>query len=178
MAKNGSSLSDRVSRSQWGTWRCVSGLAFGLVIALLVASAIWEIRRMDRINGRPARHHEPGVAETAAHWRGGDLLDRNNDITTARSSCLTDQEQIESLLQCERRNSKKISEAVGHSTAFAQSEEAKALLGSVVKEARQRYFEHYQRARHLLLDEKKHDAQWPLCAGKPLRVCSGITPPG
>src|SRR5258706_10219203 len=132
------------------------GLAFGLVIALLVAVGDLGIRRMDRINADLQDIMSREWLKLGLTGEAVTYSNRNNDITT-QIFLLTDQEQIESLLAVRAENSKKISEMVDSLDGLGESEEERRRL-AVVKEENQGFFEPYQGARHLLLDEKKHDA--------------------
>ena len=132
------------------------GLAFGLVIALLIAVGDLGIRRMDQINadledimGREwIKLRLTGEAVTYAG--------RNSDITL-RIFLLNDQEQIKSLLAVRAENSKRVLALIASLEGLCESKEEKRLL-TVVKDARRRYVDSYLQALHLLLDEKKHDA--------------------
>ena len=131
------------------------GLAFGLLIALLITIGEMGLRRMDRIN-------EDMQATVGKQWtklrisREAVTYSNRNSRIIMDIFFIKDRNQIDALLAERAANSNKISTSLADLQNLCKSDEERQLL-SVVNERRSVYRDSYLQALRLLLDEKKPD---------------------
>jgi PAS domain S-box-containing protein len=132
------------------------GLAFSFLAALLITVGDLGIHRMDRINA--------DLQNMMGRQSGKLLLSREavaysnrNSRITMQIFLLNDKTQIDSLLATRAENTRKISTLVAGLESLCDTKEEKRLLVAI-QTTRVPYIESYQRALHLLVDEKKRDA--------------------
>jgi len=132
------------------------GVAFAVLIAVLVGIGQLGLRRMHEINDTlsgisGARSDKLQLAREALTWSN-----RNSRITL--EVFLVQDRPLTGMLLAERaENTKKISELVAKIASRCESEDEKQRLLAVEK-TRKPYIDSYLRAIHLLVDEGKHDA--------------------
>ena len=132
------------------------GLAFGLLVAILIGIGFLGLSRMDQINANlegvlGRRWNKLQVAREALAYSS-----RNSRITM-EVFLLNDKRLIDPLLSRRAENTQKISELVAKLDEQCDSPEEKQALAAV-KDARMPYVTSYLRALHLLVDEKQQDA--------------------
>lgn len=132
------------------------GLAFGLLVAILIGIGFLGLSRMDQINANlegvlGRRWGKLHVAREALAYSS-----RNSRITM-EVFLLNDKRLIDPLLSQRAENTQKISELVVKLEEQSDSPEEKQALAAV-KGTRRPYVTSYLRALHLLVDEKQHDA--------------------
>ena len=132
------------------------GLAFALVVALLVAVGNLALRRMDQINAdlqdiTGSRLTELHIAREAATYS------TRNSRLTMQIFLVKDKKEIGALLADREENTKRIAALIAKLDGLCDAEEEARLMG-VVKDTRRRYIESYGIALHLLLDERQPDA--------------------
>lgn len=132
------------------------GLAFSVVVALLITVGDLGLRRMDRINAELQDIIGEQWAKMRLSREAVTYSNRNSRITI-QVFLLKDREQINSLLAARAENTKKISTLVAELESLCKSEEEKRLLAAV-KNTRSPYIDSYLRALNLLIEEKRHDA--------------------
>ena len=146
------------SRSPLASWQVAVrlGLAFSLLVALLIAVGDLGLRRMDHINadlqditGR--RWTKMRLSQEALTYSN-----RNSHITM-QIFLLKDREQISSLLAARAENTKKILSLIAELESLCESDEEKRLL-VVIRDKRNLYINSYGRALHLLVDERKRNS--------------------
>jgi diguanylate cyclase (GGDEF)-like protein/PAS domain S-box-containing protein len=132
------------------------GLAFVVLIAILAGVGQLGLRRMHEINdtfsditGR--RSEKLQLAREAL------ALSNGNSRITMEIFLVQDPALTSKLLAARLDNTRKISELVAEIDGRCESEKERQQL-SAINQARKPYVESYQRALHLLVDEKKHDA--------------------
>jgi signal transduction histidine kinase len=132
------------------------GLAFSLLVVLLITVGDLGLRRMDRVN---ADLHDIMIRQ----WvkvrlsREVETYSNRNSRITMQIFLLTDREQIDSLLAARLENTKTISSLVTELENLCESQEEKRLL-RVIHDSRDQYVDSYEQALHLLVDEKKPGA--------------------
>jgi signal transduction histidine kinase len=132
------------------------GLAFSLLVALLIAVGDLGLRRMDRINAD--LQDIMGRQWTKLRLSREMVANSNsNSRITLQVFLLKDREQIESLLITRAENTQKISILIAGLDKLSESAEEKRSLAAV-QEARISYVEIYERALRLLIDENNRDA--------------------
>jgi diguanylate cyclase (GGDEF)-like protein len=132
------------------------GLAFGILVAILIGIGLLGLSRMNQINANldgvlGRRWGKLQLAREALAYST-----RNSRITM-EVFLLNDKRQIEPLLRQRADNTEKISELVAKLEEECDSPEEKKALAAV-KDARTPYVSSYLRALHLLVDEKRQDA--------------------
>ncbi len=132
------------------------GVAFTVLIAILLGIGPLGLRRMNEINenlgaitGR--KEIDLQLARRAL------MLSNSNSRITMEIVLVKNRSLIEKLLATRSENSEKVTRLVHESEKRCESEREKQLLNAV-RETRKPYMESYQRAIHLLLDEGKQDA--------------------
>jgi diguanylate cyclase (GGDEF)-like protein/PAS domain S-box-containing protein len=132
------------------------GLAFIVLIAILAGVGQLGLRRMHEINdtfsditGR--RSDKLQLAREAL------ALSNGNSRITMEIFLVQDPALTGELLAARLDNTRKISELMAEIDGRCESEKERQQL-SAINQARKPYVESYQRALHLLVDEKKHDA--------------------
>jgi signal transduction histidine kinase len=132
------------------------GLAFGILIALLITVGDLGLSRMNRINADLQEIMGRQWAKLQLAREMAEYSNRNSRITM-EIFLLKDTKEIDTLLALRAENTRKISSSVASLERLCESAEEKRAL-AVVKEARTPYVESYQRALHLLVDERNRDA--------------------
>jgi PAS domain S-box-containing protein len=132
------------------------GLAFSLLVGLLVAVGELGLRGMDQINS-DLQDITGGQWTKMSLAREAVTYSNRNSRITMQVFLLQDDEQIGSLLAARAENSKRIATLIAELESLCNSEEEKRLLRAV-KDARGSYIDSYRRALYLLVAEKKHDA--------------------
>jgi PAS domain-containing protein len=137
----------------WTAFRL--GLAFGLLIAILMVVGGLGLRRMDQVNadlqditGRQwtkLRLSQEAVAYS-----------RRNSRITMEIFLLKESDQVDTLRAARAQNAQKIWALFAELESLCASEEEKRQL-AVIKDERRSYVDSYQRALHLLLNEGKRD---------------------
>jgi len=131
------------------------GLAFSILAALLIAVGDMGLRRMDRINADLQNMMGRQSAKLRLSLEAVTYSNRNSRITM-QIFLLNNREQISSLLVARAENTKRISSLVADLESRCESEEEKRLLAAI-EDARSPYIDSYQRALHLLVNERKRD---------------------
>lgn len=128
------------------------GISFGLLLAVLIAIGWMGLRQIDRDN---ARLEELQGRDWKTLTLAQDALrysNANNRITM-QLFLLHDATQINDLLAARAENSKKIGEILEGLEPLCDSDTEKKLLADIVA-TREPYVKSYNRALHLLLDER------------------------
>jgi len=131
------------------------GLAFSILATLLIAVGDMGLRRMDRINADLQNMMGRQSAKLRLSLEAVIYSNRNSRITM-QIFLLNNREQINSLLVARAENTKRISSLVADLESRCESEEEKRLLAAI-EDARSPYIDSYQRALHLLVNERKRD---------------------
>ena len=131
------------------------GLAFSILAALLIAVGDMGLRRMDHINADLQNMMGRQSAKLRLSLEAVTYSNRNSRITM-QIFLLNNREQISSLLVARAENTKRISSLVADLESRCESEEEKRLLAAI-EDARSPYIDSYQRALHLLVNERKRD---------------------
>ncbi|MGB7846413.1 MAG: MCP four helix bundle domain-containing protein [Candidatus Acidiferrum sp.] len=159
MTENDSTIESKPQRSRPGSTHSAAeisvglGIAFGVLVGLLMAVGYLGLDRMDQINAN--LENIMGSQWTKLHLAKEALTDSNrNSRITLQIFLLTNREEIAPLLDRRAENTKKISIALEEIKRRCDSQEEKRLLSSV-EDARKPYLESYLQALHLLLDEHK-----------------------
>ena len=132
------------------------GVAFGLLIALLVGTGILGLSRMDQVNA----NLEYVIGRRWANLqlaRESLRYSNQNSRITLEVFLLKDEQLIGQLLATRAENTDKISELLARLQKQCDSAEECRQLAAVI-EARKPYVESYLRALHLLLDENQPEA--------------------
>ncbi len=132
------------------------GLAFSLLVALLIGVGDLGLRRTDQINAELQDILGRQWTKVRLSREAVTYSNRNSRITM-QVFLLEDREQINSLLAARAENSKRISTLVAELESLCKSEEEKRLL-AVVKNTGGPYIDSYLRALHLLIDKENYDA--------------------
>ena len=132
------------------------GIAFGLLVAILLGIGCLGLSRMDQINAK--RKETLGRQWTTLHLsRQALAYSARNSRITMEIFLLHDKRVIDPLLKSRAENTQKISELLTQIESQCDTPEDKQLLAAV-KDARTPYVASYLRALHLLLDEDKPEA--------------------
>jgi len=132
------------------------GIAFGLLVAILIGIGCLGLMRMDQINAK--REEMLGRRWTKQQLaRQALAYSTRNSRITMEIFLLQDKRVIDPLLKSRAENTQKISELVAKLETQGDSPEEKRLLAAV-KDTRTPYRASYMRALHLLVDEGKQDA--------------------
>ncbi len=132
------------------------GLAFSFLAAILIAAGGLGLRRMDHINAEMQDMMGRQLAKLSLSREAATYSNRNSRMTM-QIFLLKDRKQIDSLLADRAENTKRISTLVASLEGLSESEEEKRLLVAI-EDARSPYIDSYERALHLLVDERKRDA--------------------
>jgi PAS domain S-box-containing protein len=132
------------------------GLAFSLLVGLLIAVGDLGLRRMDQINADLQDIMGSQWTKLRLSREAVTYSNRNSRITM-QVFLLEDGEQVDSLLATRAENSQRISTLVVELESLCKSEEERRRLRAI-KDARGPYVDSYQRALYLLVTEKKHSA--------------------
>ena len=132
------------------------GLAFSLLVTLLIAVGDLGLRRTDRINSDLEEIMRRQWVKLQLSREAATYSSRNSRITM-EIFLLKDRKEIDAQLVARAQNSEKIFALVAHLRNLCESEEEKRLL-SMVEDRRQSYLNSYQRALRLLLEARKRDA--------------------
>ncbi len=131
------------------------GVAFTVLIALLLGVGQLGLRRMQRINESLADITDRQLTNLGLARRALMISNENSRIVL-QIVLVENRAQVTTLLSTRSENSKQIAKLVEESESRCESEQEKQLL-STVKRTRQPYMDSYLRAIHLLVDEGKHD---------------------
>ncbi len=132
------------------------GLAFVILIALLIGTAYLGFSRMKRINAD--LNAVVGTQWTAVQLsREAIAYSNRSGRVTMEIFLLEDKKAIDSRLKIRAENSQVITELIAKLEAINDSEEDERSL-AVVRETRELYVASYLHALHLLIDEQKPDA--------------------
>jgi len=132
------------------------GIAFGLLVAILIGIGYLGLSRMNQINAN--LNDVIGRQWSTLHLsRQALAYSTRNSRITMEIFFLQDKRVIDPLLKSRAENTQKISELVTKIESQCDSPEEKQLLAAV-KDARTPYVASYLRALHLLVDEGKQDA--------------------
>jgi PAS domain S-box-containing protein len=132
------------------------GLAFSLLVALLIAVGDLGLRRVDRVNVDLQEIMSTQWNKIRLSREAVTYSNRNSRITM-QIFLLNDRKHIDAILKNRVENTAEISDLLARLEGLCQSEEERRLL-IAIEEARTRYIESYLRALSLLLDEGKRDA--------------------
>ncbi len=150
-------------RSQPSRFRLASGqvalrlgLAFSLLVVLLIVVGDLGLRRMDLINADLQDIMEKQWAKLRLSREALAYSNRNSRITM-QVFLLTDRKEIDLLLVERAENGKRISTLLGTLENLCKSKDEKHLI-VLVNDKRKAYTDSYGQALHLLLDERKEDA--------------------
>ena len=132
------------------------GMAFAFLIAVLVGVGQLGLRRMHEINDTLSDITGSRSAKLQLAREALTFSNRNSRITL-EIFLVHDRALIGTLLAARSENTKKISGLVAEIESGCVSEKEKQQL-SAVEGTRKAYIERYQRALHLLVDGKEHDA--------------------
>ena len=132
------------------------GLSFGLLIAILLGTAYLSLERMQRMNGSLQQALNEDLLELQLAQEGLRYSSENSRITM-QIFLVQQQEVIDQLLARRAENTRRISALLPALEARCQSGEEKRLM-ETLKQTRTAYVDSYQRALHLLLQEKKKAA--------------------
>ncbi len=131
------------------------GVSFGLLVALLITIGDLGMHRMQRINDDLQDMMGKQWTKLRLSQEAVTYSNRNSRITM-EIFLFKDQERIDELLTARAENTRKISGLVADLGNLCASEEERKLM-QAVSNARAPYINSYQRALHLLVDEKKND---------------------
>jgi signal transduction histidine kinase len=140
------------------------GLAFSLLVALLVAIGDLWLHGMDRINADLQNIMSKEWKKLSLSREAATLSNRNSRITM-ELFLIQDQKKIDSLLETRAENTQQISVLLADLHGLCESNEEKRLLG-VIEETRNLYVDSYQRALRLLLDERKRESATAVMVGQ------------
>jgi diguanylate cyclase (GGDEF)-like protein/PAS domain S-box-containing protein len=132
------------------------GMAFALLIAMLVGIGQSGLRRMKEIDQNLSDITGRRSDKLELSRQALRLSNRNSRITM-EIFLLQDRAQTNLLLATSAENTKKISALVAEITSRCESEKEKQCL-SAVEATRKPYIDSYLRALHLLVDERERDA--------------------
>jgi PAS domain S-box-containing protein len=132
------------------------GLAFSILVGLLIVVGNLGLRRMDQINDDLQDIMGSQWTRLRLSREALAYSNRNSRITM-QVFLLKDAGQIDSLLVARAKNTRKISTLVAELERLCRSDEEKRLLVAI-KDARGPYVDSYQRALQLLVAENKYDA--------------------
>jgi len=138
------------------------GLAFSLVVALLIAIGDLGLRRMDLINADLQDIMGREWRKLSLSREAATLSNRNSRITM-ELFLVQDRKKIDSLLATRAENTQRISILLANLHSLCESNQEKRLLGAI-EETRKLYVDSYERALHLLLDDRKRDAAFAVMA--------------
>jgi PAS domain S-box-containing protein len=158
------SLADDASKNLDGSRRSLTsrqfvlrlGLAFSLLIALLIAIGYMGLRRMDSINNELQEAVSKQWTKLRLSREAVTYSNRNSRIMMD-IMLIKDREQVAPMLAARKENTEKISALLANLKNLCQSEEERRLLG-VVNDRRGAYVESYLQSLRLLVDEKKPEA--------------------
>ena len=128
------------------------GISFSALLAALMAVGWTGLVQMDRDSARLAEIQGRDWS-TLTHAQDALRYSNANSRITMQLFLLHDEEQIKALLATRAQNSKRIGELLEELEELCDVSEEKQLLASI-KAARQPYVASYNRALHLLLDER------------------------
>ena len=132
------------------------GIAFGVLIAILLGIGQLGLRRMHEINATLGDITGRKSAKLQLA-REAITLSNHNSRITMEIVLVENRALVDTLLAARSENSKKIAGLLTEIEYRSESESEKKLL-SAINETRKPYMDSYLRAIHLLLDERKHDA--------------------
>lgn len=132
------------------------GLAFSLLVALLIAVGDLGLRRVDRVNVDLQEIMSTQWNKVRLSREAVTYSNRNSRLTM-QIFLLDDRKHIDAILQNRVENTAEISDLLARLEGLCQSDEERRLL-IAIEEARSRYINSYLRALSLLLDEGKRDA--------------------
>jgi PAS domain S-box-containing protein len=132
------------------------GLAFGLLVALLIAVGDLGLRRVDRVNVDLQEIMSTQWNKIFLSHEAVTYSNRNSRITM-QIFLLNDRKHIDAILKNRAENTAEISGLLAKLEGLCQSQEERRLL-IAIEEARTGYINSYLRALSLLLDEGKRDA--------------------
>ena len=131
------------------------GIAFTVLIALLAVIGQVGLLRMQAIDKTLIDIAGSKSTDLELARRALMLSDENNRIVM-EIVLVENRQLVEPLLAARSQNSKEITKLIAESETRCDSEKERQAL-SEVKKTREPYLESYQRAIHLLVDERKHD---------------------
>jgi signal transduction histidine kinase len=132
------------------------GLAFSLLVALLIAVGDLGLRRVDRVNVDLQEIMSTQWNKIRLSREAVTYSNRNSRITM-QIFLIKDRKRIDAILKNRVANTAEISDLLAKLERLCQSKEERKLL-MAIEEARTRYIDSYLRALSLLLDEGKRDA--------------------
>jgi diguanylate cyclase (GGDEF)-like protein len=132
------------------------GLAFGLLIAILIGVGLFALRRMDRINANLLNDLADQRVKLQLAREALAYSSQNSRITM-EIFLLSEKRHIDPLLATRAANTQSITELVAKIERQCDSPAEKQMLADV-KGARAPYVQSYLRALHVLLDEHKVEA--------------------
>jgi diguanylate cyclase (GGDEF)-like protein len=132
------------------------GLAFGVLIAILVGGGFFALRRLDQTNATLLNVLDESWVNLHLA-REALVYSSQNSRITMEIFLLSDRRLADPLLAKRAENTQKITELVSKIEKQCDSPEEKRLLAAV-QEARAPYVQSYLRALHILLDEHKVEA--------------------
>lgn len=132
------------------------GLAFSLLVGILIAVGDLGLRRIDRINADLQDLTGKQWTKLRVSREAMNYSNRNSRITM-QIFLLADGRKIDTLLAVRRKNTEEITKLISELEKSCESDEEKRLL-SVIQERRNIYVGSYARALRLLVDEGKRGA--------------------
>lgn len=132
------------------------GLAFSLLVALLIAVGGLGLHRMDKVNADLQDIMGREWAKLRLAREAATYSNRNSRITM-EIFLLKDRRKIDSLLLARAENTGRISALVAQLHQLCPSDQEQRLL-LAIEDARGLYVQSYGQALRLLIDEKKRDA--------------------
>jgi diguanylate cyclase (GGDEF)-like protein/PAS domain S-box-containing protein len=131
------------------------GGAFAVLIAILLAIGQLGLHRMHTIDDTLSNITGSKATDLELARRAMLLSDENNRIVM-EIVLVENRRLVEPLMAARSQNSEEIAKLIAESESRCDSEKERQLLSEVAK-ARRPYQESYERAIHLLVDERKHD---------------------
>jgi PAS domain S-box-containing protein len=132
------------------------GIAFSLLVALLIAVGDLGLRRVDRVNVDLQEIMSTQWNKICLSREAVTYSNRNSRITM-QIFLLNDRKHIDAILKNRVENTAEISDLLAKLEGLCQSDEERRLL-IAIEEARTRYIDSYLRALNLLLYEGKREA--------------------
>jgi methyl-accepting chemotaxis protein len=131
------------------------GVAFAVLIAILLAMGQLGLRRMQTID--ETLTDITGKQSTKLQLARRALMISNDNNRIVMEIVLVENRRlVEPLLAARSQNSNEITKLIEESESRCESEQEKQVLSEVIR-TRKPYLESYQRAIHLLVDARKHD---------------------
>ena len=132
------------------------GMAFSLLVALLITIGDLGLRRMDRINADLQNIMGREWGKLRLSREAATYSNRNSRITMDLF-LVKDRKKIDSLLAIRAANTERVSALVADLYSRCESDEERRLLDEI-QATRKSYIESYLRALRLLIDERRSEA--------------------